>query len=151
MKRQLLAALAGCLALPALGWAQSDGSTIPNAPLYPTARPTRPATLAPARPVSPYNTQPAQPLPAAPPAIVYPSQQAPTLLPVDLAPQASSASFGEPRSSISYKVEPVLQAPTPEIPVGPTPNPVIGAPKPIIGTPSNPPMNPAPSDPKIGT
>lgn len=50
MKRRLLAALAGCLALPALGWAQSDGFTIPNAPIYPTARPTRPVSLAPAAP-----------------------------------------------------------------------------------------------------
>jgi hypothetical protein len=50
MKRRLLAALAGCLALPALGWAQSDGFTIPNAPIYPTARPTRPISLAPASP-----------------------------------------------------------------------------------------------------
>ena len=107
MKRQLLAALAGCLVLPLAGWAQSDGSTIPNAPLYPTARPVRAPAITPARPApttglqtprpaSPYNLQtirPITPTPVQVPEPEYPTQKVgsnPVLLPTDLVPESTS-------------------------------------------------------------
>lgn len=132
MKRRLLATLAGCLALPALGLAQSDGFTIPNAPIYPTARPTKPVILTPTRAPSPYNAQPLLPS-NEPRPLRYPSQEIPVPLPASLAPQARpmgmTPPLGRPQSSAatSYKNPGEVRFDLPQ--EGKSSTPALGAPE----------------------
>jgi hypothetical protein len=141
MKRHLFAAIAGCLALPTLGLAQSDGFTIPNAPVHPTARPSKPASLAPAKVASPYNATPIKPIPSEPKPIEYPSQGIPTPLPTNLntqsKPMTSGSTLGtpQPQSSTSWKPstnQVILPQPETKEPKGGGGSiPVLGSPTPL--------------------